>query len=153
ADGNERRGGGNMNVNRRWQRDGLPRGAAQPAPRSGGRTAAQRTPRTDGIRPVAARRARVGGTRDFPVQGSAALRPRERADEPPAVQVWDSSHEPELRREPARTRVSRTQLRVAPPPPVVRPRAPFVALILLLVVGGVLGILLVQTKVNENAVR
>jgi hypothetical protein len=31
------------------------------------------------------------------------------------------------------------------------PRAPFVALVLLVVVGGVVGILLLNTKVNENA--
>jgi hypothetical protein len=33
------------------------------------------------------------------------------------------------------------------------PRVPFVALILLLVVGGVLGILVVNTKIAENAFR
>lgn len=43
------------------------------------------------------------------------------------------------------------QLRVAPPAPVPVPRTPFVALILLVVLGGVLGILLLNTKVNENA--
>lgn len=43
------------------------------------------------------------------------------------------------------------QLKVAPPPPVPVPRAPFVALVLLVVAGGVLGILLLNTKVNENA--
>ncbi|WP_173054249.1 hypothetical protein [Phytohabitans houttuyneae] len=44
-------------------------------------------------------------------------------------------------------------LRVAPPLPVVVPRAPFIALILVVVVGGVLGILVVNTKINENAFR
>jgi outer membrane murein-binding lipoprotein Lpp len=38
-----------------------------------------------------------------------------------------------------------------PPSPVVVPRAPFVALVLLLVAAGVLGILLLNTKINENA--
>lgn len=38
-----------------------------------------------------------------------------------------------------------------PPTPVSVPRAPFVVLVLLIVVGGVLGILLLNTKVNENA--
>ena len=38
-----------------------------------------------------------------------------------------------------------------PPPPVAVPRAPFVALVLLVVIGGVLGILLLNTKINENA--
>jgi hypothetical protein len=42
-------------------------------------------------------------------------------------------------------------LAVAPPAPVPVPRAPFVALVLLVVVGGVLGILLLNTRVNENA--
>ncbi|MGW4502917.1 septum formation initiator family protein, partial [Micromonospora sp. NPDC004336] len=45
------------------------------------------------------------------------------------------------------------RLRVAPPPPVKVPRAPFAALVLVLVVGGVLGILVVNTKINENAFR
>jgi hypothetical protein len=44
-------------------------------------------------------------------------------------------------------------LRVAPPLPVSVPRAPFIALILVVVVGGVLGILMVNTKINENAFR
>ena len=42
---------------------------------------------------------------------------------------------------------------MAPPPPVSVPRAPFAALIVVLVVGGVLGILAVNTKINENAFR
>jgi cell division protein FtsB len=42
-------------------------------------------------------------------------------------------------------------LKVAPPMPVSVPRAPFILLLLFVVVGGVLGILLVNTKVNENA--
>ncbi|GAB3862111.1 hypothetical protein GCM10029963_67730 [Micromonospora andamanensis] len=45
------------------------------------------------------------------------------------------------------------RLRVAPPPPVRVPRAPFAALVVVLVVGGVLGILAVNTKINENAFR
>ncbi|PWU50465.1 hypothetical protein DLE60_32855, partial [Micromonospora globispora] len=51
------------------------------------------------------------------------------------------------------TQAASPRLRVAPPPPVSVPRAPFVGLILVLVVGGVLGILLVNTKINENAFR
>jgi cell division protein FtsB len=38
-----------------------------------------------------------------------------------------------------------------PPPPVAVPRAPFVVLVLAVVIGGVLGILLLNTKINENA--
>jgi hypothetical protein len=44
-------------------------------------------------------------------------------------------------------------LRVAPPAPVTVPRAPFVALVLVVVVAGVLGILVLNTKINENAFR
>lgn len=45
------------------------------------------------------------------------------------------------------------RLRVAPPLPVVAPRVPFIGLVLVLVVGGVLGILLLNTKINENSFR
>ncbi|MEU4567254.1 hypothetical protein [Micromonospora sp. NPDC023956] len=125
-----------MNVNKRDRRD-LP-GAGQRTPRSGGRTAAERTASvgTGVTGPDRARRqgeARARGTREFPTQGSAALKPAPRsagADRPTAP-----------------------RLRVAPPPPVSVPRAPFVAMVLVLVVGGVLGILLVNTKINENAFR
>ncbi|GIH19051.1 hypothetical protein [Rugosimonospora africana] len=47
----------------------------------------------------------------------------------------------------------RGALRVAPPAPVTAPRAPFVALVLVVVVAGVLGILVLNTKINENAFR
>ncbi|MBQ1050366.1 septum formation initiator family protein [Micromonospora sp. C51] len=114
-------------------------GAGQRAPRSGGRIAAERTRGAgDGARRAdrADRSAetRARGAREFPTQGSAALRPVERA----AVAAE--------RPEPPR-------LRVAPPPPVRVPRAPFAALVVVLVVGGVLGILAVNTKINENAFR
>ncbi|GAA2704470.1 hypothetical protein ACFY2R_08140 [Micromonospora olivasterospora] len=123
-----------MNVNRRDVRD---TGVGQRAPRSGGRTAAQRTTRAGTPAPGAGRldrqaETRARGAREFPVNGTAALRPAERS-------------------RPAATASPR--LRVAPPPPVSVPRAPFVALILVLVVGGVLGILLVNTKINENSFR
>ncbi|MEV2240305.1 septum formation initiator family protein [Micromonospora sp. NPDC049891] len=114
-------------------------GAGQRAPRSGGRIAAERTRgagdgarRTDRVNRSTETRAR--GAREFPTQGSAALRPVERA----AV---------------AAERSESPRLRVAPPPPVRVPRAPFAALVVVLVVGGVLGILAVNTKINENAFR
>jgi len=52
---------------------------------------------------------------------------------------------------PSRGAPTRPQLRVAPPAPVSVPRAPFVALVLTVVVAGVLGILVLNTKINENA--
>ncbi|MGC5330948.1 septum formation initiator family protein [Micromonospora sp. DT62] len=124
-----------MTIDKRDRRDIA--GGGQRAPRSGGRTAAERATRIGTGTPRADRANRQGetgarGAREFPTQGSAALRPAER----------DSA---------VTTRPPR--LRVAPPPPVKVPRAPFAALVLVLVVGGVLGILAVNTKINENAFR
>lgn len=48
---------------------------------------------------------------------------------------------------------TKPRLRVAPPAPVTVPRAPFVALILVVVAAGVLGILVLNTKINENAFK
>src|SRR5204862_86136 len=56
--------------------------------------------------------------------------------------------DPVTRRRPARTE---PHLTVAPPAPVSVPRAPFVALVLVVVVAGVLGILVLNTKINQNA--
>lgn len=57
------------------------------------------------------------------------------------------------RRPPAASApAARAQLTVAPAPVVV-PRARFVVLVLLVVVLGVLGILLLNTRINENAFR
>ncbi len=56
-----------------------------------------------------------------------------------------------LRRRPNSTIKTRPELRVAPPAPVSVARAPFVALVLVVVVAGVLGILVLNTKINENA--
>ncbi|MEU6078831.1 septum formation initiator family protein [Micromonospora sp. NPDC047074] len=124
-----------MTIDKRDRRDVT--GGGQRAPRSGGRTAAERatrigtgTPRADRVNRQEETRAR--GAREFPTQGSAALRPAER-------DVAGTARQP--------------RLRVAPPPPVRVPRAPFAGLVVLLVVGGVLGILLVNTKINENAFR
>ncbi|SBT48233.1 hypothetical protein [Micromonospora narathiwatensis] len=122
-----------MNVNQRDGRDAV----GQRAPRSGGRTAAQHTTRATTATAGADRldrreETRARGAREFPTQGSAALRPAERA---------------------GKTGTAAPRLRVAPPPPVSVPRAPFVGLILVLVVGGVLGILAINTKINENAFK
>ena len=50
-----------------------------------------------------------------------------------------------------RARAGRSRLRVAPPLPVAVPRAPFLVLLLVIVVAGVFGVLLINTKINENA--
>ncbi|TDB72103.1 septum formation initiator family protein [Micromonospora sp. KC723] len=122
-----------MNVNKRDGREAV----GQRAPRSGGRTAAQRTSRTGVPADLAGLRGdtRARGAREFPTQGSAALRP---VEQPPVK---------------ATTTAATPRLRVAPPPPVRVPQAPFAALVVVLVVGGVLGILTVNTKINENAFK
>ena len=142
-----------MSVDKRAGRDGGPGGRAvgQRTPRSGGRTAGQRH-MSDRV---------AGGVvrnRDLSIDGTAALHPPAwdadadgdrrvavDAEGDRRVRVWNSTGEPD----PAPGRGPR--LRVAPPAPVSTPRAPFVGLILAVVVGGVLGILLVNTKINENA--
>ncbi|NIL59823.1 hypothetical protein HCB18_25410 [Salinispora arenicola] len=118
-----------MTVDKRDRRNET--GSGQRAPRSGGpdRGAAGHA-RGQGHaagEPGGGRPAR-GGAREFPTQGTAALRPAARADS-----------------------ASPPRLRVAPPVPVSVPRAPFAALVVVLVVGGVLGILLINTKINENS--
>ncbi|MET8093871.1 hypothetical protein [Micromonospora sp. NPDC005220] len=125
-----------MSIDKRGRRDVT--GGGLRAPRSGGRIAAERAPRLGNGTPRIDRTNRQGetrarGAREFPTQGTAALRPVEKAGNA------------------AGTRPPR--LRVAPPAPVSVPRAPFAALIVVLVVGGVLGILAVNTKINENAFR
>lgn len=75
---------------------------------------------------------RVEGARGYRVEGTAALAADATRDRPAD---------------------RRSRLTVAPPPPVFPPRAPFVVLVLVLVIGGVLGILMLNTKINENAFR
>jgi len=48
---------------------------------------------------------------------------------------------------------ARPTVTVVPPLPVSAPRAPFVTLMLVVVIVGVLGILVINTKINENAFR
>jgi hypothetical protein len=50
-------------------------------------------------------------------------------------------------------RVETVDAPVTPPLPIALPRAPFLALILSLVVVGVAGVLVLNTKINENAFR
>jgi hypothetical protein len=103
------------------------------APRSGGRTTEQRTGTID-----ARRRNTTGsdarGARRYPIQGATALKVDTAVAEP--LRTTDA---------PA------PRLRVAPPAPISAPRAPFIAVVIALVIAGVLGILLINTKTNENS--
>src|ERR1051325_1565066 len=72
-------------------------------------------------------------------------------DGPPALQPQLREPQP-LKKAPAKKappKKAQTRLTVAPPAPVAAPRAPFVALVLVLT--GVIGILVLNTKIAENA--
>ena len=151
-----------MNVNKRDHRDYA--GAEPRTPRSGGRTAAERittepTTRTRAARPGSGREPRARGAREFPAQGSfptqgsAALRAPELAPVSVRDQAAMARNSARVAHPAGAGRVDPPRLRVAPPPPVSMPRAPFVGLILAVVVGGVLGVLVVNTKINENAIQ
>jgi hypothetical protein len=62
-----------------------------------------------------------------------------------------ASGRPARRSAPAGGAGDRAGISVVPPLPVSAPRAPFVALVLSVVVVGVLGILVINTKINEGA--
>ncbi|BFU46028.1 hypothetical protein KRMM14A1004_42650 [Krasilnikovia sp. MM14-A1004] len=137
-------------------------------PRSGGRTAGRigtqrtgaerRTPAIDGARSgggargerrqpapgtsqratraeAAVNRARGVDRSAVPTQGTAALK----LDAAQPVRATDVAAAP--------------RLRVAPPAPIRAPRAPFTVVVVALVVAGVIGILLINTKTNENTFR
>jgi hypothetical protein len=117
------------------------------APRSGGRTTEPSTTGTSSTIGTSsttgtlrraggadARGARRGRKTAAPVEGTAALRLDTAVAEP-------------MRVEPERT----PRLRVAPPAPIRAPRAPFIAVVIAIVVAGVIGILLINTKTMENS--
>jgi hypothetical protein len=83
----------------------------------------------------------------YGVEGNTALK----------LAVMEAAHLEELEAAPSLTPASparrRARLRVAPPLPVAVPRAPFVILLLVLGIAGVLGVLMINTKINENAFR
>jgi hypothetical protein len=93
-----------------------------------------------------AARTRRPQPREYGVAGNTALK----------LAVLEAEHLEELAA-PALTPVPavrrRPRLRVAPPLPVAVPRAPFVITLLVIVVAGVLGVLMINTKINENAFR
>jgi hypothetical protein len=82
---------------------------------------------------------------DAPVDGTAALQVDAEALRIEAEPLRAES-------EPARViDLDRPRLQVAPPAPISVPRAPFVAGVIGVVIAGVLGILLINTKTNENS--
>ncbi|MBN1172608.1 MAG: hypothetical protein JXA67_10590 [Micromonosporaceae bacterium] len=120
------------------------RRASGGAPRSGGRTAGRLGPLVDAgdkERLDLVRRSGLferGQPAEPVVVGSTALKLRMRP-EPPESEGFDTDGVP--------------RLRVAPPTPVRTARAPFIVLVLVLVMVGVVGILVLNTKINENVFR
>jgi hypothetical protein len=66
-----------------------------------------------------------------------------------ALQVEVTAAEPLRVSDPA----TAPRLHVAPPAPISAPRAPFVGVVIGVVIAGVLGILLINTKTNENSFK
>lgn len=131
-------------------------------PTRSGVTQTQPSARAATRRPTGPPRAR-GDEARYPTVGSAALAPAYESDtdEPSRTRT---SAEREAADERAARRVasraagtasaqSRRRLRVAPPLPVTVARAPFVAMLLVIVVAGVVGILVLNTMINANQFR
>lgn len=128
-----------MNINERDRGNTADRGGARRAPWSGGRTTEQRethdrrrTPAPSGSPVSASSVGGARGARHHTTVGTAALK----------LDVTEPARAIETPAPP--------RLRVAPPRPVSAPRAPFVAVVIALVLAGVFGILVINTKTNEN---
>jgi hypothetical protein len=109
------------------------------APRSGGRTTEQ----------VGKGRRKPAGTTTGTATGGGARGARHY----PAAGATQGSAALKLTAEQQRDPIASPRLRVAPPAPINAPRAPFIALVVAIVVVGVLGILLINTKTAENSFR
>ncbi len=120
------------------------------APRSGGRTVEHgdtAVPGGDarGARRSPARAGRDAGARAQSTRNESIRNESARTEGTAALKLDTAVAEPQ--------RVTRTapRLRVAPPAPISAPRAPFIAVMIALVIAGVLGVLLVNTKTIENS--
>jgi hypothetical protein len=109
------------------------------APRSGGRTTEQ----------VGKGRRKPAGTTTGTATGGGARGARHY----PTTGATEGSAALKLTAEQQRDPIASPRLRVAPPAPINAPRAPFIALVVAVVVAGVLGILLINTKTAENSFR
>ena len=139
----------------------LPYRRQQVTPRSGGRIAgdrqgqprADRTPRSRAGTALNAGRAQRAGTGVHASRAQRSPANRTANRETAYLTAGSAAIQPDIHTIDVGARPSGARLGVAPPAPVTTPRAPFVALVLFLVVSGVLGILVLNTKINENAFR
>jgi hypothetical protein len=141
----------------------------QRAPRSGGRVAEQRTTtggstagrttgrstagstttgRTTAGRPAAGRGASTAGRTAGGARG--ARRPSDRVAPVAGTAALQLDTAPQVTAAPLTAPAAAPRLWVAPPAPVRVPRARFAAVVVGVVVAGVFGILLINTKTNEN---
>ncbi|GAA3296140.1 hypothetical protein GCM10020218_078720 [Dactylosporangium vinaceum] len=88
--------------------------------------------------------------RNHPTDGATALQPEY---EPDHVTKHEPANQPASTSTSTGSDPARGRLRAAPPAPVSAPRAPFVALVLALVLTGVVGILVLNTRIAENAFK
>ncbi|HET8684071.1 MAG TPA: hypothetical protein VFM54_19695 [Micromonosporaceae bacterium] len=121
----------------------------QRVPRSGGRTA-ERAERRSMMRGARTARSEPPVPAEFATEGSSALKPDVAGPRRASLVAAGGAARAG---EAAGGGALRARLRVAPPMPVVAPRMPFVLLVLSVVIGGVLGVLVLNTKINENAFR
>lgn len=121
-----------------------------PAPRAGGRLA------RDGAAGRTAAR-RDGTEWAYETEGGLALAPRALPAEPARRRTAEeraAADERAAARAADRvTTHSRRRLGVAPPSPVVVARAPFIAMLIFIVVAGVVGILVLNTMITANQFR
>jgi hypothetical protein len=99
----------------------------------------------------------------YPTSGSSALQPEFLPEPDQALRSRTAAEREEADRRSAERIAhraagradieSRRRLRVAPPLPVKVARAPFVAMLCVLVVAGVVGILVLTAKINANQFR
>jgi hypothetical protein len=87
--------------------------------------------------------------RDPQIDGTTALQPEYTPPEHETPEHETTSRPASHPARPGRE----DRLRAAPPAPVSAPRAPFVALVLVLVLAGVVGILVLNTRIAENAFK
>ncbi|MFI5914986.1 hypothetical protein [Dactylosporangium sp. NPDC051541] len=113
-------------------------------PRSGGRTTGRNAEEFE-------------PRQNHPTDGATALQPEHETDHATVPVRAGQRHSNEPATTPASTGTgsdsARGRLRAAPPAPVSAPRAPFVALVLVLVLSGVVGILVLNTRIAENAFK
>jgi hypothetical protein len=119
------------------------------APRSGGRTAEQVGKGRRKPAGTTTGSTTIGSTTGGSTTGGGARGARHS----PTVGATQGSAALKLTAEQQRDPVASPRLRVAPPAPINAPRAPFIALVVAVVVAGVLGILLINTKTAENSFR